>query len=116
EVDGILHFAETLTLDAMAEQCLTAEVVPSGIEFEGAAAAIQSLQFRFEPRRIAGIHAHPGQYASEVLYVLLGVTAVHSERVEFHELPSVIFIDVSGGVLVVVQILQHGGMFERRQD
>ena len=91
-----------------------AEVVAGGIEFEGAVATIQRLPFGLELGRLADVDADAGEHARELLHVLLRVAAVHAEGVQLHQLARVVLVDMAGGVLIVVQILQHRRMFERR--
>ena len=107
---------ESLAADGVAQQHLGAEVVPRRIEFEGAARAdTAAATAALSLRRIAGVDADAGQDARQLLHVLLRVAAIDAQRVQLHQLARVVLIDVAGGILGVVQVLQHRRMLERRQ-
>jgi hypothetical protein len=63
-------------------------------------------------RRIACVDADTGEYASQVLHILLGVARTHPQGVQLHELARVILVDVPRRVLAVVQVLQHRRMLQ----
>ncbi len=48
-----------------------------------------------------------------MLHILLAVAPVHAQRVQFHQLACVVFVDLALGVLGVVQVLQHCRAFQR---
>ena len=113
QADGLVDFVEALALDGSAEQELVAEIVARRVELECAIAPIQILPLALELRRIACVDPDAGEHARELLHVLLRVAAMHPQRVQLHQFARVVLVDVSDGVLIVVQILQHGGMLER---
>ena len=110
-VQRLAHLVIARAADDMAEEGLVAEVVPVGVELEQAVAAIQPHLVRTEPGDV-GIqgHPHPGQDARQLLHVGLGVAGAHAHGVQLHDLAGVVLVDAAGGVLVVVEITQHGRM------
>src|ERR1700722_16173877 len=54
QVHGLLDFIEPAALDRLSQQRLGAEVVPRGVEFEGALVTVEPLPLRLEFRLVAG--------------------------------------------------------------
>src|SRR5438046_1893680 len=48
-----------------------------------------------------------GEAASHLLYVSLGVTTVHAERVQLHQFPAVVLIERGPGTAGIIQVVKH---------
>ena len=86
------------------------------VELERTFASVQRLPHRLEPWLLAArVHTDAGQYPGEILHILLRVPAVDTQCVQLHQLTRVVFIDVPGRIVCVVQIFEHGRMAQRCQ-
>jgi len=113
--DGLIHLGESTSLDGAAEHHFGAEVVPCRVELECVLLKVQLRELGLEPRRSDGANAAAGQHERELLHVALGVAPIDAERVQLHELPGVVFVDMPGRILIVIEIRHHRGVLERRQ-
>ena len=109
---GILDFSKALAVDGVTQQYLVAEVMACRIELEGAAAHIQRPPLRFEFGCIAGVDARTSEDTSQLLHIFLRIASFDSERVQFHQLAGVVLIEVAGGILLIVEVLQHRRMLQ----
>src|SRR5579872_5319089 len=145
QIEGLLDFALAAALDGMAEQHLAAEVVPVCIEVERGAARvgwprIEAIHAAAHEGTIAenlDAVVHAGTRAATTITtgprqspsgedvrerddVVLGISAVDAERMEFHQLARVVLVDAlelalrtgraRRGILPVIEIEQHRGM------
>ena len=113
----LLHFAEAAARNRLSEQGLGAEVVAGRVEFEYAFAPIQGPQFRFELRDAgAGIDGNARQDPGEFLDVALRIARIYTECMQLHELTRVVLVELAGGILFIIKVLQHRRMLQGRQD
>ena len=71
-------------------------------------AHIIGLQFLFLPRLAILVDADTGEHPRQFLHIVLAVATVHAQGVQLHQFAGIVFVEMTGGVLLVVQIAQHG--------
>ena len=54
----------------------------------------------------------PGQNARQCLDIRLRVTRADPHGVQFHDLAGIVFVDMSGGIVGIVEIAQHRRMIQ----
>jgi hypothetical protein len=113
DVECLFDLRKATPFDGVAEQVLDAIVVPGRIELEQAVADVIGLRhiglWRVGVLRLE-IDADAGENASKLLHILLGVAGADPHGVQLHDLAGVVLVDVTLGVLGVVEIAQHGRM------
>jgi hypothetical protein len=109
DVQRLFHLYDAAAANGVAHEMLVAVIVAGGVEFEQALAQIIALEFGLQARRI-GLkpHANAGEDACQFLHIALRIAGTHAHAVQFHDLARIVFVDAVRGVLVVVEILQHG--------
>ena len=107
-VQRLVHLGQTARLQGLAEQLLGAKVMPRRVELEQALAQVQRLLLRAQLGCVRPqIDADAGEHARQLLHVALAVATGLAQRVQFHQLARKVFVQVAGGVLLVVQVAQH---------
>ena len=116
QLDRFGNFRKTVVGQGMPQQRLGSEVMARGIELECAITHIVAAQLGAQVWRLRAADTDPGQHPCQLLHVMLRVARINAQRVQLHQLARVILIDVSRRILRIVQILQHGRMFQCRHD
>jgi hypothetical protein len=114
DVECLFDLRKATPFDGVAEQVLDAIVVSGRIELEQAVADVIGLRhddglWRIGVLRLE-IDADTGENAGKLLHVHLGVAGADPHGVQLHDLAGVVLVDVTLGVLGVVEIAQHGRM------
>src|SRR5262249_40574662 len=111
------RLVEAAPADAMAEKDLLAEVVPARIERKHPLTNVVAGIARAEPRWLAlEVHADARADARKLLYVLLRVACVDTQRVQLEQLAGVVLVDLALRVLRIVEVDQHRGVHERGEQ
>ncbi len=117
DVEGFVDFGEATSLDGVAQESLVAVVMPRRIEFEQALAHQLRAQLRLEIGILGlGVDADAGENARQLLYVRLGIARADAHGVQLHNLAGVVFVQVAGGVVGIVEIAHHRRMVQRRAE
>ena len=115
DVQGLLDLAEAAALDQVTEEDLVAVVVAVRVELEQALADQLAGVSRPDVGTLrALVDPDTGEDARQLLHVLLGVARADAHGVKLHDFAGVVLVDLPGGVLRIVEILQHGRMAQRR--
>ena len=117
DIDGLINFVEPAALDGVTEEDLVAVIVPRWIEFERALAHQLRLQLRPQLRIIgAQINSDAGQDARQGLDIGLGVAGADTHSVQFHDLARIVLVQMTRGIIGIVEIAQHHRVIERRRQ
>ena len=118
-IDGLVNFGKTASGNRVSEKVFQAVVVALRVELEQSVADVVGLGSASEgwPLRLwQRVDAEPGQDARKLLDVLLGVAGAHPRRVQLHDLTRIILVEVTVGVLGIVEIAQHRRVPYRRHE
>src|ERR1700674_5820872 len=98
-VEHFVNLREAPPFDRVPKEGLVAVVVPVRIKLEQTLTHILALQIPPDLWHVAAqIHAKAGQNACKFLDVALRITAIHAERVQFHQLECVVLIEMANSV------------------
>ena len=114
-VDRLRELVVAARTQRLTEQPLGPVVVAPRIEQKHAVRAWQLTETRIATGPLRPSEAETGEHVRQRLDIALRVTAVDPERVQLEELAGVVLIDVTLGVLRVVEVLEHRGVLRGRE-